>query len=55
MSEPTNSIVQHLDPNKDSFNMTGIALLAEGHDPVEVRDFYHNTGRMPDVHPAVLY
>ena len=54
MSEPTN-LVQHLDPTKDKFNIAGIALLAEGHNPTEVRDFYHNTGVLPDIHPVVLY
>ena len=55
MNEPTKNLAQHLDPTTDKFNTTGIALLAEGHDPIEIRDFYHGAGRIPDVHPVVLY
>ena len=55
MNAPVNNLVRHLDPNTDTFNLAGIALAADGHDPQDVRDFYNNSGCMPDVHPAVLY
>lgn len=55
MSEPINNLAQHLDPTTDKFSTAGIALLAQDHNPREVRDFYHKVGRMPDVHPAILY
>jgi len=55
MDEPTNNLAQHLNPTTDKFSTAGIALLAQEHNPKEVRDFYHRVGRMPDVHPAVLY
>ena len=54
MNDSTN-LVQHLDPTQDRFQMAGIALLAEGHEPGEVREFYLKTGAMPHVHPSVLY
>ena len=55
MSDTTNSLVRHLDPSTDNFKMAGIALIAEDHDPKEIMEFYHKVGRMPDIHPAILY
>ncbi len=55
MNETKNTITQHLHPGADKFNIVGIALIAQDHDPKEVIGFYHRAGTLPDLHPVVLY